>query len=85
MKGKIVMDEDVPLRDPNMLNLVSEVSTRLVCLPAIGASRSLPFFLGCSFSTPSLAFRSLSPLTHYDRTLSGGARLPLSLLPCLLF
>jgi hypothetical protein len=29
MKGKIVMDEDVPLRDPNMLNLVSEVSTRL--------------------------------------------------------
>eukprot|EP00292_Cryptomonas_paramecium_P002121 CAMPEP_0113723046 /NCGR_PEP_ID=MMETSP0038_2-20120614/38155_1 /TAXON_ID=2898 /ORGANISM="Cryptomonas paramecium" /LENGTH=1511 /DNA_ID=CAMNT_0000652491 /DNA_START=53 /DNA_END=4585 /DNA_ORIENTATION=- /assembly_acc=CAM_ASM_000170 len=28
MKGKIVMDEDVPLRDPNMLNLVSEVSTR---------------------------------------------------------
>jgi hypothetical protein len=32
MKGKIVMDEDVPLRDPNMLNLVAEVSTRL--LPA---------------------------------------------------
>ena len=28
MKGKIVMDEDVPLRDPNMLNLVAEVSTR---------------------------------------------------------
>ena len=27
MKGKIVMDEDVPLRDPNMLNLVAEVST----------------------------------------------------------
>jgi hypothetical protein len=28
MKGKIVMDEDVPLRDPNQLNLVSEVSTK---------------------------------------------------------
>jgi len=27
MKGKIVMDEDVPLRDPNQLNLVAEVST----------------------------------------------------------
>lgn len=26
MKGKIVMDEDVPLRDPNQLNLVAEVS-----------------------------------------------------------
>jgi carbamoylphosphate synthase small subunit len=25
MKGKIVMDEDVPLRDPNQLNLVAEV------------------------------------------------------------
>jgi len=27
MKGKIVMDEDVPLRDPNVLNLVASCST----------------------------------------------------------
>ncbi|KAJ1476293.1 hypothetical protein T484DRAFT_1825405 [Baffinella frigidus] len=32
MKGKIVFDEDVPLRDPNMLNLVASVSTKDVPL-----------------------------------------------------
>mmetsp|Transcript_34549 Transcript_34549/g.108292 ORF Transcript_34549/g.108292 Transcript_34549/m.108292 type:complete len:1540 (-) Transcript_34549:78-4697(-) len=29
MKGKIVMEEDVPLSDPNMLNLVAHVSTKV--------------------------------------------------------
>ena len=42
MKGKIVMDEDVPLRDPNMLNLVSEVSTRYVRPLSVRPLRARP-------------------------------------------
>ena len=42
MKGKIVMDEDVPLRDPNMLNLVAEVSTRAPPPPPPFCPRSHP-------------------------------------------
>lgn len=42
MKGKIVMDEDVPLRDPNQLNLVAEVSgTRYLLRGSAGVAEAV--------------------------------------------
>ena len=33
VQGKIVMDEDVPLLDPNLVNQVSALSLSLFCFP----------------------------------------------------